>query len=827
MENKKQKVVDTVNKFVIKLKSKPKDGVILQLHHTIRESNGENRRIRFTTGSFDDNQERLACADNAGNIFILDFSELKFWKLTDIGACSALYFLPNLSDILAVATVKKFDIVFLDIETGKVSRSLSGHTAAVKHISYSNSKTNNLLTSSAVEAILWELTNYTKYFTLNTYLGAQIQQILFTPVAEYLVACFQNDTIQIWKHESMKSVKQIIPSDLKHLKNVAFTMNGRAMAIAGLTPTLILFNMDTWKAIKSINLSKYNFSGALQIAFIPQMFDGGANKILAILGSDCSLYLLNLESLNIVYTIMPDSSGIRKFTVSPTGKYFVCILQQGEVNIYNSSFVMDLAKNVTSESITKNKDLATTSSQKCCIQEHAKSRSKAAVEQKMKICMDSARLRRILMQYGEYPDKFRSIIWRSLLDTPRNKSAYTALIDKGIHPSYKDIEKQFTIHSSVTLKNLKRLLSCLSHWCPLFGVMKFLPGFVFPFVKVLQKDPLLLFECTATVLINHCQLWFEYAPFPPISILAMVENILAEHDHQLLTFFCEVGVTSQTYALKILETAFSEVLTCSEWLILWDHILSNEPAFILMAVVSYNIVQKNAIKKLKTHEQLENFFHMQNPIDKKTFLKKTYLLINETSDDIHPRRFYNSFTSLEKGECYQQFTGYPKATICLKLAKQNRKKILKSDRYTLKELTTKSQEKEINEKIIRADDLTDSRSIQSDDNSIYASHHNSSHRHKHSKQFRKKPSSCKQNKGDYCNKTAKETLIESVLYPASTHRNKEASASQTINRKDNINLCKYNSKSKTRKKEIETQISHLEKEVEKLMSPYTMSNESD
>ena len=416
------------------------------------------------------------------------------------------------------------------------------------------------------------------------------------------------------------------------------------------------------------------------------------------------------------------------------------------------------------------------------------------------------------MQYGEYPDKFRSIIWRSLLATPRNKMAYSALVDKGIHPVYKDIENQFTIHSLITLKNLKRLLSCLAHWCPLFGVMKFLPGFVFPFVKVLQKDPVLLFECVASILLNQCQLWFEYAPFPPISILAMVENILAEHDSQLLNHYCDLGVTSQIYALKILETAFSEVLTCSEWLILWDHILSNEPSFILMAVVSYNIVQKNALRRLHKHEQIEHFFHMQNPINKKTFLKKAYMLLNETPEEIHPRRFFNSFIALDKGICYQQFTGYPKATICLKLAKKDQQKGHKKGRCTLKELTKKCQEDEIKRRS-QVETLSDQNcSSQSEkefeleecENLTCDLSKNNNHN---------------SNRGDYSKKDVKDDLINSIMYPAATSNlNKRKSKSKRTQKL-------YNQEIKPKQK---TEINNiLEREVEKLIHSCSDSCESE
>ncbi|CAG9788553.1 unnamed protein product [Diatraea saccharalis] len=795
MEQDKRSDKDSLEKFDIKLKSRPKDGVILQLHHTVRGSNGETRRIRFSTGTFDDSQEKLACADNAGNLFILDFTDLKFWKHTGVGPSNALHFVPNKLDMLVVAKSKNFEISFLDIETGQTSLTLTGHTAPIKHISFSNNKLNNLLTASPVEAILWELRNYTKYFTLNTYLGAQIQQIMFMPGGDYLVACFQNDTVQIWKHENMKSVKQIIPSELKHMKSIAFTMNGRAMAMSGLSPTLILFSMDTWKALKSINLTKLNISGAQQVAFIPQVFDGGANKILAILSSDCTLNLLDLESVSIIQTICPESSGIRKFVVSPSGKYFLCVLQLGEVNIYNSAHVLDIPQSAKVDNVKE--ETPSTSAHRNVSQDLPL--SKVEIEQKMKCCMDSARLRRILMQYGEYPEKFRSAIWRSLLNTPKNKVAYSALIDKGIHPSYKDIEKQFTIHSSATLKNLKRLLSCLAHWCPLFAVMKFLPEFVFPFVKVLQKDPLLLFECVATILMNYCQLWFEYAPFPPISILAMVENILAEHDQHLLNHYCEAGITSQTYALKILETAFSEVLSCSEWLILWDHILSNEAAFILMAVVSYNIVQRNAIKRLTTHEQIENFFHLQNPIDKKLFLKKAYVLLNDTDEDIHPRKFFNSFISLDKGDCYQQFTGYPKATICLKLAKKEKKQEVKSNKYTLRELTKKTQEKEISERLqLEAD---------SDAKSMNSSYEECDHKH-----LNKTRKGHQNSKGDLCTKE----FLENVMFPKHNSKNHEDSKCTKKDKDDNMNKSSI-SKTKKRVQSASKKNDTLEKEVKKLL----------
>lgn len=59
--------------------------------------------------------------------------------------------------------------------------------------------------------------------------------------------------------------------------------------------------------------------------------------------------------------------------------------------------------------------------------------------------------------------------------------------------------------------------------------------------------------------VNWCQNWFEFYPFPPINTLAMIENILAYHDPELLEFYYKESVTSSLYACTLLQTVLSEV----------------------------------------------------------------------------------------------------------------------------------------------------------------------------------------------------------------------------------------------------------------------------
>lgn len=157
---------------------------------------------------------------------------------------------------------------------------------------------------------------------------------------------------------------------------------------------------------------------------------------------------------------------------------------------------------------------------------------------------------------------------------------------------------------------------------------------------------------------NWCQHWFEYFPYPPVNILAIIENVFSHHDPQLMSHLRGNGITTRTYAWSLMEVAFSEVLTSQEWCVLWDHVLTNEPSFILMTVVAYNIINRNVLLSFKTFDEFERFYHSQNLIDIKKFVSKTYNLNKSTPDNIHPRQYFDYFVPLSKGE-YPTYSGYP------------------------------------------------------------------------------------------------------------------------------------------------------------------------
>lgn len=258
------------------------------------------------------------------------------------------------------------------------------------------------------------------------------------------------------------------------------------------------------------------------------------------------------------------------------------------------------------------------------------------------------------------------MIWKTILKLPLNESAFKVLLKRGCHSCVENYGKQFPLSDQKQLHQLQKIVSCLAFWSNVFSYSDFLPSFVFPFVKLFKNDALACFESVATILYNHCQLWFEFAPVEHShNYLALIDNLLAAMEPKLMDFYRENDISSEIYAIPLMETAFSEVLDSQQWTHLWDHIVSNDADFLVFCFVAFNITQKQLIMRLDNRESIEYFFHEQNVIDFRKFIKKCYQLMDKCSNDIHPKRYMQSFVPLASGD-YQKFTNFPKNLIGIK-----------------------------------------------------------------------------------------------------------------------------------------------------------------
>uniref|UniRef100_A0A182SP85 Rab-GAP TBC domain-containing protein n=1 Tax=Anopheles maculatus TaxID=74869 RepID=A0A182SP85_9DIPT len=258
------------------------------------------------------------------------------------------------------------------------------------------------------------------------------------------------------------------------------------------------------------------------------------------------------------------------------------------------------------------------------------------------------RLLPILKEYGEYPAKYRTTIWRTLQELPGDAESFGRLLQRGHHPCVASYEQRFAGYDQRTVRNLKKTVSCLAHWCPVFGLIDYIPSFVLPFARHQPNDALGLFETVATVLVNQCQLWFEFAPLDPFNYLALVENVLAECEPRLMAFYRKHNVASRTYVLPLMETAFARCCSDDQWLALWDHVLSNEPHFLVFLIAAYSSIHRDTLMATANGTAaVDKFFFPQScTLDVRRLVRRAHELMERCSDKNHPRNYFKSFIHL-------------------------------------------------------------------------------------------------------------------------------------------------------------------------------------
>ncbi|XP_013421633.1 TBC1 domain family member 31, partial [Lingula anatina] len=474
--------------------------------------------------------------------------------------------------------------------------------------------------------------------------------------------------------------------------------DGRLLVAGGKSRFLHVWTLDTRRLLRIIQLPA-KVKSVKEMEFLPDKFDAGSSQVLGVLSQDGIMRFIHIHTCKLLFDLGSVGDRINTMAMSPTGHHVVGVMEDGNLNIYSvQALTAELNKpppplvSVVSSQRKQETGDVTSLSQADLTQGKRASRLKrkarlaqgsdvSAVDVKPKKTsqeqvglpegLNMDKLMAILRGYGEYPAKYRMFLWRSILRLPENHAAYASLVDKGTHPAYENIHEKFPIKSRKLLRVLQRTLSALSHWSAIFGEMDYLPLLTFPFVKLFQNNQLVLFEIIATVLVNWCQHWFEFFPNPPINVLGMVENVLAFQDKELLQHFVKYGVTSQIYAWPVLETLFSEVLTKDEWLRLFDNVLSNHPAFLLMCVVAYCTACRGPLLQCIEFDDFKYFFHHRNAMDIGDVIKEAYRIQETTPPDVHPERMLDTFQPLTRGQ-YPVFNKYPKFIVDYQVQERER-----------------------------------------------------------------------------------------------------------------------------------------------------------
>lgn len=266
------------------------------------------------------------------------------------------------------------------------------------------------------------------------------------------------------------------------------------MAVSGYLPVIAIFQLDIWKLLKIINLPDY-INTVKQIQFIPQNFDGGCNKLLAILSGNGILYFYNVEE-NILISQLKSKCEINHFSIPcANANYVSCLMCGGDIELYDIHFY-----------IMKNECTVMAKAQETSkIDQKSKMRNfsrKVDIMAKLEIekILEIDKLKLIIKEYQEFPEAFRTTIWEKILKLPHNLKQFNNIINHMGCVAFEDLQNQFPLEDIVTIRCLRHLLNNIATWCPFFAQVDFLPMFLFPFVKVFHKKPIACFELCCTII---------------------------------------------------------------------------------------------------------------------------------------------------------------------------------------------------------------------------------------------------------------------------------------------------------------------------------------
>lgn len=438
-------------------------------------------RVSFTQMSFDYDEEYLIVVDTKGYLHCIELSdEIPCYKVFGkVGQSTFLVFNPVCKgEILIGLDTGDIKIWKLYADVNEFCL-LSGHRLAATHVSFYK---NYCLTGSRNEVIIWDLQSYSKAHQLKVDVkNAVIKKAIFSN-AGHIVVLYLNDTMQAWTlgqlHKDIKIDTTIF--GVRYIKDFVFTKDARAMIMAGAGNISILNTYD-WSLLKKLQLSK-NFAEARQLSIVPYPLDGGANKIIAFLSSKCTLQFFDINAANFLDTSI-SIDRVKKFAISSAGRYIAYIDQEGCLNITYADKIISKRCHEPKKPLEPHR-----------FQAHKISDHLECVRQSMKRELDMERLTSILKEFGEFPDKYRTLIWSTILKLPANKNAYIALASKVTRGKFtSNTLKDHPLADKSKASLLAMTMDYLLQWCPLLIQSPFLPNLIFPFLMVFQVSSFISF----------------------------------------------------------------------------------------------------------------------------------------------------------------------------------------------------------------------------------------------------------------------------------------------------------------------------------------------
>ncbi|XP_034946179.1 TBC1 domain family member 31 [Chelonus insularis] len=609
-----------------------------------RSLHQDGRDFNFKKISFDRNQERIIAYDIEGVSYLVEYIK-KQWLtkiLGYIGYPTIISFNPlEESEIITGFDSGKLKI-FLLYPDLKCIYIISGHQFSPKWISFNNEY---VLTTSEREVIIWNIQYFSKFNILqikNTSVNIKKSAFLYS---SSVIVLYENNVFELWESKTFNLERKIYLKNygLKNAKDFITAENGQIIIFYSIEK-ITVFNTKSW-ILQISNILFYKSNGIKTITIAPFLSNYRYENIILVIFNNGKSTFFDLFSMHLIKSTNYIFTNIQDVITSENNQWIAWIQRDGTLNISSYCRLIGRRNKSCLLPVTQFK------SEFHLINHHYR-----YVQNNIMTVLKYSTLKSILKEFNKYPKHYRDIIWIKLMKLPGNQREFSNLCTTAFYKSTVTLLKNCESSDKNYATSLILLRDCLQQVFPYIHRTLSLKKLVNPFLMIFKNNLLYTFEAILTILLNFCQKWFDYYPFPPLNILNIIENILIEMDPNLIRFYYDKKITSLHYAWPLLKTLMSEVLEEIEWLTLWDHLLLYQNScFLIMCVVAFNIYSNQNILSLQKKDEIQNFFRKQNVIKAKHLISLSFYLHSKISLKNHPHQYLRkAFIELSNEESYHK-----------------------------------------------------------------------------------------------------------------------------------------------------------------------------
>ena len=459
------------------------------------------KNITINCQAFSVDSKLVAFGDQRGNIHILNLEYNKYWCVKTRGiSITAIAFV---STRIVVAATSDKAVLSYDIKTSICVAKMFDFTTEPIIIFDSHPSKPLLICNSGSEAVLLNTNDWNKQKSLDIENGS----IKFRN--SHLCGRF-NDCIFFWDEDDFSLSYKI--EDLGDGLNLFDVSSNGQLLVYSLGSVLYVYDIE--RQIIEHNLDIQNLHVCAKIEFIRGSYIACALAEGIITFVDCSK--------GKIVNKLRGRHPFRNFSISNCGKYLITTSSTSR----HAANMFHVEKLLLTRGNTENRVIDSNPSS---IQKEQITDSNPIIEPRTNPDMGTnpqtfsqllestpefsllkrSDLKQFLNKYGQYPNDYRPLIWKTLLKLPENRRIFESLLNKGLHSAWLHFRTKYPLKSDQDSKILKAVLSCLEHWCPGISEIEFIPAMVFPLSKMHKHDLITMFETIVFFIYNYSD-WFGF-----------------------------------------------------------------------------------------------------------------------------------------------------------------------------------------------------------------------------------------------------------------------------------------------------------------------------